>query len=334
MAKAHLDFSMKDTDKRYWQKLFNDLRDLVLSDKIACPESEFHKQEARLDSRIEQTVGRIIGELSWGLMFSPFEVILESQMEEAAYRFLRKTPPLKKTWSKIFESDPLAPVKNRMRDFFGINGRIEVSLVPSKEFIHQERRSKREFVDEALKSLEKYSKNPLNWPELLLESKKGVIDGYIGRKARQSLIQYLNDGSEASYRKMMKRIEELENLWDRLRSIGINTEDPGMLNNFVEYGLLECPFINIYGSIWAAIGDCYIRGRDIENIGSDYYDTAILATVLPYCDIITTDNFMKAILVKRFGFDNKYGCKIFSANKKDRVDFHNTVLKLKSYPDD
>jgi hypothetical protein len=329
MAKARLGSIRDKVESAFWKSIFDDLKAAVLANKIACPESEFQRQEVRLNSIIEKTVGRIISELSWGLTFSPFEAILESQIEEAAYRFLGKTPPSIETWSKAFESDPLAAVESRMQDVFGLKGRIEVSFVPSKEAIDRDRRMKLEFTDEALKMLDEYRKNPLKWPDLLEQSKKGVVDGFMLKRARQSIIRQLNDNSLASRLNALQRIKELENLWDHLQSIGIDTNDLKEVKNFLESReLLDSPFIDIYGSIWAVIGECYIQGRRAENLKSDFYDTPILAMALPYCDVVTTDTFMKEVLVKRFQFDGKYKCKIFSASKTDRVAFQKLVKEL------
>jgi hypothetical protein len=134
----------------------------------------------------------------------------------------------------------------------------------------------------------------------------------------------------ASQLKALGKIKELENLWSRLQSIGIDTNDPKVVKNFLESReLLDSPFTDICGSIWAAIGECYIQGRKVEKLKSDFYDTPILATVLPYCDVITTDAFMKEVLVKRFQFDGKYKCKIFSASKTERTAFQELVKELK-----
>lgn len=114
MAKARLGFPMNKLDAEFWQSLLADLEAAVSADNIACPESQFQRKEARLDSRVGQAVGRIINELSWGLGFNPWQVILRLQIEDAAFRFLGKTPPRIQKWSVPFNSDPRAPVKSRM----------------------------------------------------------------------------------------------------------------------------------------------------------------------------------------------------------------------------
>lgn len=328
MAKSRLAFPMNNVDSGFWQSLFDDLKAAVLANKIACPELEFQRKEASLDTRIGEAVGRIIDELSWGLEFNPWEVILRLQIEDAAFRFLGKTPPRIETWSIAFKSDPHAPVESRMEDIFGTKGSLP------DEIIEEYRQSKLEFMDEAQKILDRYSNNPLAWSELVLQSKRSFMDGFLGKTAREFIIRKLKEDSALSQLRTLKKYNELLDLVNRLREIGINTDNSEVMNFMESEELLNIPFVDIYGSIWAAIGEYYRQRRKVQR--GDLYDAPILATVLPYCDIITTDRFMKQILVDRPHFngnylplDKKYKCKIFSAGKTDRQAFQKLIKELK-----
>jgi hypothetical protein len=334
MAKAKLGLMKNEGECEFWRVLFDDLKVAVLADKITCPGSEFQRKEARLDSRIEEAVVMIIDELSWGLEFNSYDVILRLQIEDAAFRFLEKSPPPSEPWAIAFNSDPLAPVESRMVDISRIKGRIFDSYSLPDEFIQEDRNRKQEFVDEADEMLKSYSANPLGWSELLLQSKKGVVDGFIGRRARQSIARQLQEDSPLSQLRSLQRHKELEDFWNRLQCIGIDTSDHQKVMEFAESNeLLDSPFININGSIWAAIGEYYIQGRNVRR--GDFYDAPILAAVLPYCDIVTTDSFMKGILLDgrlrfdRLRFDKKYKREIFSASEADRQAFHKLIRELK-----
>jgi hypothetical protein len=331
MAKARLGFPMNSADSEFWRSLFDDLKAAVLANKIACPESQFQRKEARLDRRIEKVVGRIIDELSWGLEFNPWEVILRLQIEDAAYRFLGKNPPARETWSAAFKSDPQTPVESRMEKILGTKGRIVVSFSPPDEVIEEDRQSKLEFMDEAQEILNRYSNNPLSWSELLLQSKKGVVDSFMGKQAQQSIAQQLQRDSPLDKLRALQNLKELEDLWNWLHWTGINTNDSKMVMEFAESKeLLDSPFIEVNASIWAAVAECGLQGRKGRKRGKgDFYDAPILATALPYCDVVATDSFMKEIVVKRFHFDEKYQCNIFSANKTDRQAFQKLIKKLK-----
>jgi len=326
MAKARLGSLKTEGDTNFWHSLFDDLKEAVLADKIACPESEFQRKEARLDRRIEEAVGRIIGELSWGLQFNPYEVILQSQIEDAAFRFLGKNPPLRETWSVAFTSDPQSPVESRMEDISGTKGQIDVSFSLPDELVEQDRQRKLEFVDVAQELLNEYSNNPLGWSELVLQSKRSFMDGFLGKTARQSIAQQSQEASPLSQQRALDRYYELVDLFNRLRGIGINTDNSKVMNFMESEELLNIPFVDVNASIWAAIGECYLQGRKVKK--GDFYDAPILAAVLPYCDVITTDSFMKGTLVNRLRFDDKYNAKIFSAIRADRLAFQKFIREL------
>lgn len=328
MAKARVGLIDHEAEAKFWASLFYDLKQAVLTDKIACPESEFQRKEARLDRRIEEAVGGIIDELSWGLQFNPYEVILRLQIEDAAFKFLGKNSPLRETWSVAFTSDPHAPVESRMEDIFGRKGRISVHLSLPDELVEQDRQRKQSFVAEAQRLLEEYSNNPLPWSELVLQSKRSFMDGFLGKTARQSIAKQSEEDSPLSQQRALDRYNELVDLLNRIREIGINTDSSKVMDFMESEELLNIPFVDINASIWAAIGESFRQGRKPEKVYGDFYDTPILATVLPYCDVITTDVFMKEILVNRLHFDGKYKAKIFSATKQDRVAFQKLIRTL------
>ncbi len=327
MAKAMLGLMKNKDNPEFWKPLFNGLKAAVMTNKIACPESEFQRKEASLDRRIERTVGKILDELSWGLQFNYWEDILIQQIEDAAFRFSRKCPPPSEPWAIAFNSDPQAPVESRMDDIYGVKGRISISYPLSDEITDEVRNNKQAFVKEGLEMLRKYSIKPLQWPKLLIQSKKGVVDGFIGQQANQEIIRQAQENSPSSQLKALNKLKELEDIWKRLQRAGINTNDTKAIMPFAESDkLLNSPFIDINGSIWAVIGQCFInQGRELDK--GDFYDVPILASVLPYCDIVTTDSFMKEILVNKLHFDKNYNCKILSPSETDRQTFYNLITK-------
>lgn len=327
MAKARLGFPMNKLDAEFWQSLLADLEAAVSADKIACPESQFQRKEARLDSRVGQAVGRIINELSWGLGFNPWQVILRLQIEDAAFRFLGKTPPRIQKWSVPFNSDPRAPVKSRMEEIFGTKGRIAASFPPPDEIIEDDRQSKLEFMGEAREILNRCGNNPPGWPELLLQNKKGVLDGFMGKIARDSILQQIQKDSLLDKLSALDRYNDLVDLSNRLREIGMNMDKSEVMKFMGSEGLCDMPFVDINGSIWAAIAQYGCQGR--KGGKGDFYDAPILATVLPYCDVITTDGFMKEILIRKLHFDEEYECKVLSAGKTDRQAFQKLIKELK-----
>jgi hypothetical protein len=329
MAKATLGLMRNKSNSEFWKPLLKELKTAVLANNIACPESEFHGKEASLNSRIERTVIKIINELSWGLQFNQWDYVLKQQIIDAAFRFSRKTLPPRKSWVTAFNSDPQAPVQTRIDDendaddIYGVNKPMFSSFANPNGV----RALKQSFIEQGHEMLRKYSKTPLEWPELLIQSKKGVVDGFMGQRASQKIRQQLQENSAISKLNALENIRELQDMWKRLQSAGINTTDTKTIMPFAESEeLLNSPFIDINGSIWAAIGEYHIKGRKSEK--SDFYDAPILALVLPYCDVVTTDSFMKEILVNKLQFNKKYSCTIFSASKSDCLSFYNMIIGL------
>jgi hypothetical protein len=326
MAKAQLG-SIKDEDlAKFWSSLFNDLRKAVLDNKIACSELEFHGAEARYDRRLEESIRQVIYELSWGLQFRPWQSILDSQVEDAAIKFLNKKPVERESWMIAFQTDPHAPVESRMENIAGIKGRINIHMSLPNEVTEQDRQLKLGFMDEAQRLLDEYRNNPSGWPELLLQSKRSFWDGFWGKRARQFISQGLQGNSPWNHLIALDKHNKLVNLFNRLQEIGINIDEANIMSFAESKELFDSPFGDINASIWAAIGECYRQGRKVQK--GDFYDVPILATVLPYCDIVTTDSFMKEIIVKILHFDDKYKAMIFSATKEDRLAFQKLIQEL------
>ena len=328
MAKAGIGRLKDEDDSKFWQLLFRDLKAAVLGNRIACPKSGFHRKETRLAGGIKEATEGVINELSCGLELNPWEVILQLQIEDAAFGFLGKSPPPRDAWSIAFNSDPLAPVESRTEHLSAAEGRMSVSDLIPDEVIERDRNLKRDFVVEGNERLNKYRTNPLEWSKLLLDSKKNVVDGFMGKPARQSIAHQEQSGSLLNRLTGLARRKQLEDLWNRLYCIGIDTNDRKMIRKFAESEeFLNSPFLEIYGSILAVIGEHRIQGRELGE--GDNYDAGILASAVPYYDVIATERFMKAILTdSRLRFDRKYKCTIFSAGKTDPRAFHELINEL------
>lgn len=315
MAKARLGSMKTEADVVFWQSLFDDLKKAVLDDKIACPQSSFHRYEAMFDRRLEDAIRCVIDELSWGLKFrpsGPYELILESQIEDAAREFLGKQPEKREPWTIAFESDPQAPVESRMHDILGSKGRISVHLSLSDEIVEHDRQLKSRYVEEEDKyrKLDDALRRTYDIDVFLYEKMSFVSSCFLPRQAIISIDKH----------------RQLTRLWEGLARVGIELSDTTLAADFLESDeLLNSPYIDIFCSIHAALIKHYPNRKNKQG---DFYDIQIVATVLPYCDIVTTDIFMKEILVNILHFDEKYKAKIFSASKADRIAFEKLVREL------
>ena len=324
MAKARIGRIKDDAQAKFWLSLFNDLKKAVLNDKIACPESDFHETEAMFDKTLEEPLINVIDELSMGLKLRSWQDILEEQIIEAAKSFLGKHNNEKEWWTIAFESDPNASVESRMIDINGAKTRISARLFLPIEVADHDRKSKLQFAEREKELLKEYARKPLDWQELLFESKKSTLDGILGNTAMNSIREKARSSSILDQISAINRYNRLSNLYSKLREMGVDNKK---LQDFAfSEELFNIPFVNIYSSIWAAIAEYYRQGREPQQ--GDFHDAAIVSLVLPYCDIVATDRFMKEILIKKLHFDKEYKTRIFSATKSDRLEFQGLVRKL------
>lgn len=330
MAKARIGGIKDDGQAKFWQSLFDDLREAVLTDKIVCPEAEFHLTEARYDNRLWEPIIKIIKTLSGGLQLRPWRDIVEYQVKDAAIKFLKGMPEIRDAWTEAFMSDPNRKYLDRIKDVETGKLRLWIHVPLTDDDIQIERQRKTAFKEQARKMLEEHVQKSVQWSELLFESKLGVVNGFMGNLAQQSYLEKMNGDypleDKLSAAAKFLRIKEL---WDYIHQLGIDTQDATVANKFVRSNeLLDSPFIDINGSIWAAIRESYLQGRDPGE--GDLYDVPILASAIPYSDIIATEKYMKELLVNKFQFNDKYNARVFSASKSDRIEFQTLIQEIAS----
>lgn len=316
MAKARNSNQTSTANNEFWKKLFRDLKAAVIADKIACPSSEFHQEESSLDSRIESAIIRTASELSLGLKFRPWDNILYPLIEEAAYRFLGKTPPVTESLAIAFTSDPRAPVESRLEETSGTKVRADVSFSLPDEIIERRRQSKGEWVVDAEKALKRNTGR--SWSDELLAQKRGFVYMLYGPPSLLLLMEESSRGTQ--YLNAYAKFGELYERFHRLTSIGIKD-----FSFFSSDELFNIPFIDVFCSLTAVL---HVYHLDRSPRGSDLNDIAILATTIPYCDVVTTDKFMKGLLVNTLHFDEKYKCQIFSPSIGDRKSLQEFVIKI------
>ena len=316
MAKAQLGSITDQVECKFWLSLVEELKDKVLSDAIACPESPFQREEASFDARIEEAVGRIIDELSRGLKFNTWKEILNLQIKDAAFKFLGKAPPQREIWEIAFTSNPQASVRSRVRGGHPYtNWEVDDSPLLQNEIVKYKRQQKARWVAYAERTLESYTRG--NWDETLRHDKLYSVDCILGSQAWADAEMSNSFGSFAN-------MQDLIDLLVRLLEIGITD------GNFMDFRksdeLLNSAFFDIHSSIRVAAAKNVPKRKQQ---GSDLRDPVILASVMPYSDVATTDKFMKHLSVTDLGLDKKYKCEIFSSSIKDRLQFQKRVKESK-----
>lgn len=316
MSKARFDLMKDQRNAEVWNAIFQELKNAVIANKIVCPLSRFHSTEAMFDTRLEIPIKATINELALGLEFHTWRTIMEYQMEDAARVFLGQ----KKTnndWTSIFKSNPAQTAEKRLTQMVPDDTHQDIHIPMPQEIVETNRNEKNEFLSIGQNLIEQYCEKPLEWENLVLESKISTLDGYLGNIARQRINSQIASDSLLDQMSGYDNYSKLSSLYDRLKGIGLELDNHKMMLDFMNSKeLLDSPFIDIFSSLWAIIARCkQTHGRKQKS--SDYFDVPILSIALPACDIIATDSFVKEIVTKLLHFDDKYHTTLFSANQDD-----------------
>jgi hypothetical protein len=326
MAKAKLKIIRNKNTSEKWMNFYQTIKKKVLSKKLICPVSEFHFKESSLDKVNGKQITILIHYLSQDIHINEWDRILGEQIKDAAYEFVNGKKKKRAKWSPAFEENPIATIKNREKISLRTVGEYWDDYYPFYN-VNSIEQSKDNFYVESISLLEEYKKNTVSHHQLILESKKSTVDGYIGqheKRRREDLAKSNSaiDQLNATYQNWEHAAFMLE-----LENIGIKIDNPKELLKFGESNeLLNSPFIEINGVIWAAVAEAYLQDRHPGK--GDFYDAPILASTIPYCDIVATDSFMKGIITKYSPIDKKYNCKIFSASNKDIEELQDLISNL------
>ena len=317
LAKARSGCGPRGHDSQFWGRLFDEIREAVLADRVACPELDLQRDEASFDSRIEPIVWETLCDLSLGLEFRLAERIMEQQIEDAALTFLGKELPQREPWAVAFKSDPHEAIARRMQAM----GPVKVHLSWPSQIVEHDRQVREKGRDEKEELLKLPAHN--SFRKELLAQKMGVVDQILDSANMQMILGQLQSDQPRDRGIGLYNFGKLKERWRRLRQLGLG--GVSQAERFLKsQELLNVPYVDIFSSIGTVMFRNY---KDRKPKGSDTQDLQTLATVLPYCDVVTTDGFMKQILVQELQFDKKYACRLFSCNKSDVLAFRELILQ-------
>jgi len=298
LAKARYCLMKDENQAKFWRQFFEDLQNAVFSDSIRIPMSEFHEIET-LDINIQGAIKNTLAQLSIGFQFKDWHSILEWQIIDAVTQF--SGMKLTSNYHPVFQSDPNTAVKDRFKDMIINRGTISLTSywVADPNSI---RELKVRFVNLIKQSLGK-------WPD---------IQNYSSRLVLASKLNWLLSS-------LISEPDFWDDIVQDITRLGIQES---VINDYWITGkILDIPFIDVFSSLFAVLYLKYKKGGQNVKEG-DLFDISALATVLPYCSIVTTDKSMKEILVRTLHFDDKYKAKIFSAGQKDQLAFREFIREL------
>ncbi len=302
-AKAEYLDSWPDPRRRDFLDTLSVLRHQTREDKLICPTSDFHRRESERSIRVRDFVWRVVDELAFGLRFRSSNDIAYDQMAIAACKYARRCHADMTDWRLAFISDPHASVKARAS-----SPRVLAHIPSADEFTEFEK-SGAEAVDRAYSNYKKQrAALGLTYEQEYAHNKKQV--------ARESFWPWNPMPSEA---------DDLASLLAQPGSARLRAQQLQVLAlagagtpayEFVESeDLLSCPHIEIRASLMAAD---IAKSPGKPPTVSLNVDFDIVASFLPYVDILTTDAYMKE-LMRQSGVLARYPTEVFSMTVEDHV---------------
>jgi hypothetical protein len=290
IAKVELG-QIKDTKV---ERLSHRLESLIEGGGVICPESAFHRIESELGSDLlKAKLLEIVQRLSQGTSLRDWRELVDIQMRRAVEGFFGSKP------SGLSRKEAL------------YNRSTEIGVPPLQELERLKNLYKETWEGLRNEVLESASGGQRGLPELTNKlfrqqrehERKALVRGYLLQEERSASGGRLSTYIMEAYHLEGPRKKGLEDY---------KAHDPNLkrLESFTDSGWLRAvPFVDIVSSLNAAIL-VYEEAREPEE--GDFYDSLIVGTVLPYCDVLVTDNFLKSILTKRLGFHKKYHVEVFS----------------------
>jgi len=308
-AKAEYVPGWPDDQKEYYLQLLQALRTQVSNNRLACPTSPFHQQEAEQGKRVKDHVWHIVDRLSRGLSFNSYNQIHFSQLASAAYKFSGKADDIVRDWSVAFNQDPHDPVESSFDD-----SEILVHLGLGDELLDYNRETTRLSAD----VYGGFKQNRMG----LSSTFKDEVFGLKMQLLAETVLSPLD---------LIKAYPELEGDISNLGAIGVLENQArliavfrscGVLDNYIKTRevlnskeLLGCPLLHIRASLMEVDIINYPEMVPSPSLGTDF---EIVSSILPYVDILATDNHM-AELIKQGGLSETFSAKVYSMNSKSEL---------------
>lgn len=285
------------------------------ADVIACPTSEFHNTETLYsgDEELRRAIRQVIFDLSRGLGFRESFDILGAQTKSAIHKYFgNHAQPPEPGWSEAFTSDPDFTARAEQPIYVEMSPFFEASLA-----------AKRSYPERALLAAIATRKRGVSFAERLHEHQVEFT-----RIAFGPLIDLLLAQARAAAGQPLDLSDLLPSYASRVYEKFCELSGSQELAEFAQFlkspQFKHTPFVRIFCSLHAAME---LNSGKPE--ASDYDDTRILGTVLPYCDIVATDNDKKRLL-EELGFDKEFGVTLFSARRPDLAALLNFLRGLEA----
>lgn len=306
IAKAYTNNS-KSGEQSYYLTLSEAIQEGVRTNQLACPTSQFHETESSFSAKVRDSFWYIARRISDGLSFNSPIPIQHAQLIEAASKFAGKDLPDTPWWSIPFNKDPDMPASNLS------DGPLRIHL--SLDMLAEEEKRVRDDITTPLYRRYKETRRAANFcyaEEIQFSMVQLFAEGHtpLGlQKAAQLLDEntsYLKGLYDIAVLDSANRYWELAKVCDDHGEIGAFLQSPQFSN---------VPFLSIYARLMSADIVNYPYRNPEASLKEDF---SIVATVVPYVNILATDNYI-AELIKQTRIDQECNCQTFTMRQKENL---------------
>lgn len=288
----------------YYSKLLEAMLRAVHGGMVVCPASPSHFTESELAPHLEQGIYDTLEELWCGVSYLPMTDVIEVQVGLALSQFLDH-PRSPETWSMAFDRDPHASCDEHAK------------IERSRGVFASWTRQAREFHEKVgiLPGTNTYENTRL------IEAFQVVNTLFIQPVMRlySGAVDIFSATGVGFMAQLLKDFEDIA---------GRPPADADMillLSQFLpSLATSPIPYIDVYSNIIAFI---VTNHSDRHVQGSDLQDVSAASLALPFCDIYTTDAFMKHV-ISSAGLHSRYGCSLYSARAADVQALTDAVEKM------
>ncbi len=290
----------KDPLASFYRELYELLSSLTDRNLVICPTSHFHSEETELGNHVKEFLWHFVKQLGYGLSFKSYPEIMKQQVVAAARAYCNLPAIQRPEWEIAFNHDPRVPVKQILRP------NLLVSFPNSQEFNEYVRLSRTSFADEYWTyKVHCKGKRRTYAKELEAQKNQYILEIFKPRPAlnvkSSNLEQDLNLSGLAGVIQFHCSVDEILQ----------HSADPERF--FVSTQLLDCPYIHVRASLLAADIFFYPENKPTASLLMDF---EIVASVLPYIDIIASDSYISE-LIRNARLSDRFSAQIFAVKQRE-----------------
>jgi len=292
----------KDPLASSYRELYELLSTLTDRDLMICPTSSFHTEESELGKQVKDFIWHFVEQLGYGLSFKSYPEIMEYQVVAAARAYCNLPTFQRLEWEIAFNRDPQVPVRQLPKP------ELLVNFPNSQEFNEYLRLSRTSIADEYwIYKAHCKGKRQTYTEELEAQKKQLILEIFKPRPAlnikSSKLEQVLNLLGLAGIIQFHRSVDEILQ----------HCANPERF--FVSTQLLDCPYIHVWASLMAADIFFYPEKKPTASL---FMDFEIVASVLPYIDILATDSYICEI-IRQAKLLDRFNVHIFSTRQREAL---------------